>query len=146
MDYLYRMSVFEALADPVRRSILRTLVAGPSRVVDLCSNLADSQPISRPAVSRHLRVLSEAGLVVAEDRGRERHYRLDARPIDEVRRFLDELTSAGELQPAPSTDERRLPFPESALDALDTEVRRTVKQRRSTTRQARSTTHDEETA
>ena len=137
------MSVFEALADPVRRSILRTLVSGPSRVVDLCSNLSDSQPISRPAVSRHLRVLSEAGLVVAEDRGRERHYRLDARPIDEVRRFIDELTPTGEVQPAPSSGDRRLPVPESALDALDTEVRRTVKQRRSTPRQARSTTHEE---
>lgn len=140
------MSVFEAIADPVRRSILRTLVDGPSRVVDLCSNLADSQPISRPAVSRHLRVLAEAGLVVAEDKGRERHYRLDARPMDEVRRFIDELTPTGEIQPAPSAGERRLPVPESALDALDTEVRRTVKQRRSTPRQARSTTHDEESA
>ena len=139
------MSVFEALADPVRRSILRTLVAGPSRVVDLCSNLADSQPISRPAVSRHLRVLTDAGLVIAEDRGRERHYRLEARPIDEVRRFIDELTPTGSMESTAGTRER-LPVPESALDALDTEVRRTVKQRRSTPRQARSTTHDEETA
>ncbi|MGK9270731.1 metalloregulator ArsR/SmtB family transcription factor [Williamsia muralis] len=140
------MSVFEAIADPVRRSILRTLVAGPSRVVDLCSNLADSQPISRPAVSRHLRVLSEAGLVVAEDRGRERHYRLERQPIDEVQQFIDELTPTGEVQPAPSSAERRLPVPESALDALATEVRRTVKQRRSMPRQAQSTTPDEETA
>ena len=140
------MSVFEALADPVRRSILLTLVGGPTRVVDLCSNLSEARPISRPAVSRHLRVLTEAGLVIAEDRGRERHYRLDARPIDEVRRFIDELTSAEEIQPAPSASEGRLPIPESALDALDTEVRRTVKQRRSTPRQARSTTPEEETA
>ena len=140
------MSVFEALADPVRRSILLTLVGGPTRVVDLCSNLSEARPISRPAVSRHLRVLTEAGLVIAEDRGRERHYRLDARPIDEVRRFIVELTPAEEFQPTPSAGERRLPVPESALDALDTEVRRTVKQRRSTPRQARSTTHDEETA
>lgn len=137
------MSVFEALADPVRRSILRTLVGGPSRVVDLCSKLADSQRISRPAVSRHLRVLSEAGLVVAEDKGRERHYRLDARPIDEVRRFIAELTPTDTIEPPTSTGERRLPVPESALDALDTEVRRTVKQRRNTPRQARSTTHEE---
>ncbi|WP_030169839.1 MULTISPECIES: metalloregulator ArsR/SmtB family transcription factor [Actinomycetes] len=140
------MSVFEALADPVRRSILLTLVGGPTRVVDLCSNLSEAHPISRPAVSRHLRVLTDAGLVVAEDRGRERHYRLDARPIDEVRRFIDELTPTGGIQPAPSSAERRVPVPESALDALDTEVRRTVKQRRSTPRQTRSTTPDEETA
>ena len=140
------MSVFEVLADPVRRSILRTLVSGPSRVVDLCSNLADSNPISRPAVSRHLRVLAEAGLVVAEDRGRERHYRLELQPIDEVRQFIDELTPTGTVKSATTTGERRLPVPESALDALDTEVRRTVKQRRTTSRQNPSTTNDQETA
>ena len=140
------MSVFEALADPVRRSILRTLVDGPSRVVDLCSNLADSQPISRPAVSRHLRVLAEAGLVVAEDRGRERHYRLEPQPIDEVRQFIAELTPTGGVESTASSLDRRLPVPEAALDALDTEVRRTVKQRRSAPRQTPSTTNDQETA
>ncbi|ETD31750.1 helix-turn-helix transcriptional regulator [Williamsia sp. D3] len=140
------MSVFEALADPVRRSILLTLVDGPTRVVDLCSNLSDAHPISRPAVSRHLRVLTDAGLVVAEDRGRERHYRLDARPIDEVRQFIAELTPTGSIESTVGSPDRHLPVPESALDALDTEVRRTVKQRRSTRRQSRSTTHDEETA
>ncbi|PZU02198.1 MAG: ArsR family transcriptional regulator [Gordonia sp. (in: high G+C Gram-positive bacteria)] len=140
------MTIFEALADPVRRSILRTLVDGPTRVVDLCSNLSETHPISRPAVSRHLRVLTDAGLVIAEDRGRERHYRLEARPIDEVRRFLDELMLSDEIQPAPSAGGRRLPVPKSALDALDTEVRRTVKEHRSTSRQSRSATHDEETA
>jgi DNA-binding transcriptional ArsR family regulator len=138
------VSVFEALADPVRRSILLTLVGGPTRVVDLRSNLYDAHPISRPAVSRHLRVLTDAGLVVAEDRGRERHYRLDARPIDEVRRFIDELTITGTIESATAT-ERRLPVPESALDALDTEVRRTVKERRSS-RQPPTATNDQETA
>ncbi|PVY28608.1 ArsR/SmtB family transcription factor [Williamsia muralis] len=139
------MSVFEALADPVRRSILLTLVGGPTRVVDLCSNLSDTHPISRPAVSRHLRVLTDAGLVVAEDRGRERHYRLEPRPIDDVRRFINEVAPTGSMESTAGTS-KRLPVPESALDALDTEVRRTVKQRRSTPRQARSTTPDEETA
>lgn len=139
------MSVFEAIADPVRRSILLTLVDGPTRVVDLCSNLSDAHPISRPAVSRHLRVLTDAGLVVAEDRGRERHYRLEPRPIDDVRRFIAELEPTVGNESTLGAGGRRLPVPESALDALDTEVRRTVKQRRST-RQARSTTHDEETA
>ena len=139
------MSVFEALADPVRRSILRTLVDGSTRVVDLCSNLSDTHPISRPAVSRHLRVLTDAGLVIAEDRGRERHYRLEARPIDEVRRFIDELTPAGSMESTAGTRER-LPIPESALDALDTEVRRTVKQRHTTSRKNPSTTNDQETA
>lgn len=60
------VDAFQALADPVRRDLLTQLVDGPARVVDLTSG----QQISRPAVSRHLRVLSEAGLVRAEDRGR----------------------------------------------------------------------------
>ncbi|WP_143695016.1 metalloregulator ArsR/SmtB family transcription factor [Williamsia sp. 1135] len=134
------MSVFEAIADPVRRRILLTLVDGPTRVVDLCSNLSETQPISRPAVSRHLRVLAEAGLVIAEDKGRERHYRLEAQPIDEVRRFISDLTAGAD------TSNRRPPIPESALDALDTEVRRTVRQRRHASAPHTSTTEHEETA
>ena len=59
------MDVFAAIADPVRRDLLRTLSAGSARVVDL----AAGRPISRPAVSKHLRVLSDAGLVVADDVG-----------------------------------------------------------------------------
>ena len=68
------MDVFAALADPVRRSLLEEVAAGPVRVVDL----AATRPISRPAVSKHLRLLAEAGLVTATDRGRERHYALGA--------------------------------------------------------------------
>ncbi len=107
------MDVFEALADPVRRAILRRLAGGPTRVVDL----AGEHPISRPAVSRHLRLLSDAGLVHGEDRGRERLYRVDATPLAEVRTLLNQL-------------DRRPPVSEGALDALDTEVRRAVRDRR----------------
>ena len=112
------MDVFEALADPVRRAILRRLAAGPARVVDL----AAAHQISRPAISRHLRVLAGAGLVVGQDRGRERHYRLDTAPLGDVRDLLAALDGA-----APT---RRPPVAESALDALETEVHRTVRDRR----------------
>jgi len=108
------VDVFEALADPVRRAILRRLLTGPARVVDL----AAEHPVSRPAVSRHLRVLAEAGLVQADDRGRERHYRLEPAPLGEVRALLDELEHVG------------APIRESVLDALETEGRRTVRERR----------------
>lgn len=107
--------MFAALADPVRRAILIRLSDGPQRVVDL----TEQHPISRPAISRHLRVLGAAGLVSADDQGRERHYRLEPGPLDEVTDFLDQLRST----PA-------VPIPESALDALDTEVRRTSRERR----------------
>lgn len=106
------MDVFEALADPVRRAILRRLASGPARVVDI----ANEHAISRPAISRHLRVLGDAGLVRAEDRGRERHYRAAWGPLDEVRTFLAAVQA-------------RPPIPASALDALATEVVRTRRQR-----------------
>jgi DNA-binding transcriptional ArsR family regulator len=123
------MDVFAALADPVRRELLRALAVGPSRVVDL----AAAHPISRPAVSRHLRMLAEAGLVSADDRGRERHYRLRAEALAPVSRLVTEL--------AP-----RPPFGESVLDGLDLEVRRTGRQRRTTASTATRTTTTEETA
>ena len=110
------MDAFEAIADPVRRTLLDRLAGGPARVVDL----AEEHPISRPAISRHLRLLTEAGLVAAEDRGRERHYRLVPAGLGPVRSWVEGL---------PTT---RLPVPESALDALDLEVRRTTRDRRAT--------------
>ncbi len=72
-------------------------------------------------VREHLRVLTETGLVTAEDRGRERHYALARPGLAPVRDLLDELAG------------RRPPIPESALDALDLEVRRTVHDRRAGT-------------
>jgi DNA-binding transcriptional ArsR family regulator len=110
------MDPFAALADPVRRSLLRALAVRPQRVVDL----ADRLPISRPAVSKHLRLLAEAGLVTAESRGRERHYVLDREGLAPVTAYVDSLV----VRPAPLT--------EHALDALDTEVRRTGRDRRRT--------------
>ncbi len=107
------MDPFPALADPVRRKLLRTLASGPARVVDL----AAAHPISRPAVSRHLRVLVDGGLVTAERHGRERHYALVRAGLEPVRSLLDDL------RPEPR-------FGESALDALDLEVRRTTRDHR----------------
>lgn len=116
------MDPFAALADPVRRALLLALVPGPARVADL----AAAHPISRPAVSKHLRVLTEAGLASVEDRGRERHYALEPGGLAPVSALLVEL-GAGlrdevAVQPAP-------PFPASAFDGLDLEVRRTVRDR-----------------
>ena len=118
------MDPFSALADPVRRSLLRTLAAGPARVVDL----AAEHPISRPAVSKHLRLLTEAGLASADDRGRERHYRAVPEGLAPVRALLAELTG-----PTP-------PIAERMLDGLELEVRRTGRERRVT-----EPTHHEET-
>jgi DNA-binding transcriptional ArsR family regulator len=78
---------FEALADPHRRAILEHLRDGERSVREL----ADELPISRPAVSRHLRLLAEAGLVTVEPRGTRRLYRLHAAGAEEARAYLETL-------------------------------------------------------
>jgi DNA-binding transcriptional ArsR family regulator len=72
--------VFRAVADPTRRAILDRLIDGDLAVADL----ADPFDMSQPAVSQHLRILLEAGLVEAEQVGRQRLYRLNARPLQEI--------------------------------------------------------------
>lgn len=78
---------FDALGDPNRRTIVELLRAGDRSVQEL----ADELPISRPAVSRHLRVLKQAGLVVDEAEGTRRLYRLHDQGIDAVRSYLEDV-------------------------------------------------------
>ena len=82
--------VFAALADSTRRSILDLLREHQSLTA---GEIAARFPeISRPAVSKHLRVLRNARLVQSSERGRENHYTLDARPLGEMQRdWLDEF-------------------------------------------------------
>jgi DNA-binding transcriptional ArsR family regulator len=74
-----------ALADPTRRKIFERLRRGPSPV----GVLADGLPVSRPAVSQHLKVLKEAGLVSEEQDGARRIYRIDPEGLGQLRRWLD---------------------------------------------------------
>ena len=78
---------FEALGDPNRRAIVE-LLGGRERSV---REIADSLPISRPAVSRHLRLLKLAGLVVEEPRGTRRIYRLHDEGVAAVRAYLERV-------------------------------------------------------
>ena len=80
-----------ALGDPSRRAIFERLAARPSAVGDLARGL----PISRPAVSQHLRVLKQAGLVSETPDGTRRIYRLDPRGIAAMRERLDAHGAAG---------------------------------------------------
>lgn len=75
---------FEALSDPNRRSILELLRDGPRSV----GELAEDMPISRPAVSRHLRLLREAGLVTEEQSGTRNIYRLHDEGLDALQAYL----------------------------------------------------------
>jgi DNA-binding transcriptional ArsR family regulator len=76
---------FDALGDPNRRAIVEQLRAGDRSV----QQLADALPISRPAVSRHLRLLKRAGLVTDRADGTRRLYSLHDRGIDAVRDYLE---------------------------------------------------------
>ena len=75
----------DALGDPTRRAIFERLWEGPVAV----GAIADELPVSRPAVSQHLRVLREAGLVFAERDGNRRLYRLDPKGVGALRAYLD---------------------------------------------------------
>ena len=88
MLYLYNMSIhdpfdatFKALASPIRRQILDDLKDQPLTTGTLCRHFAD---IDRCTVMQHLKVLEEAGLVIAERRGRERWNHLNAMPIQDI--------------------------------------------------------------
>ena len=76
---------FAALGDPTRRRIFELVAEQPAAVVDLAREL----PVSRPAVSQHLKVLKAAGLVIESAEGTRRIYRLDPRGIGAMRDWLD---------------------------------------------------------
>jgi DNA-binding transcriptional ArsR family regulator len=77
----------DALGDPTRRAIFEQLRGGPRAVGELAENL----PVSRPAVSQHLRVLREAGLVTERRQGTRRLYRLDPDGLEAVRAYFDQF-------------------------------------------------------
>ena len=81
----YRSSALLALGDPTRLAILECLADGPLAVVDLTKEL----PVSRPAVSQHLRVLKDAGLVIDQAVGNRRIYRIDPDALAALRDQLD---------------------------------------------------------
>ncbi|GAA2632735.1 metalloregulator ArsR/SmtB family transcription factor [Paractinoplanes durhamensis] len=115
--------VVGAIADPVRREILLML----RDELLSAGEIAERFAISRPAVSRHLRVLREAGLVRDTADGRRRVYALVAGPLDELSGWLAQLVR-------PSGWEHR-------FDALETEVYRTRRSRQSAVRRPES--HEE---
>lgn len=78
---------FEALSDANRREILRILSDGGKPVREI----ADAMPISRPAVSRHLRLLKDAGMVMEQAQGARRIYYLQERGIEAVREYLERV-------------------------------------------------------
>jgi len=106
-------AVLRALADDSRRTILEALSGGPATAGELAALL----PIARPGVSRHLRVLREAGLVEVHQEAQRRIYGLRPEPLAEVDEWLNQYRALWEHR----------------LDALHTEVARGKRERRSKT-------------
>jgi DNA-binding transcriptional ArsR family regulator len=104
--------VLRALADKSRRTVLEALTGGPATAGELAALL----PIARPGVSRHLRVLREAGLVEVRQQAQRRVYSLRLEPLAEVDEWLGRYRALWEQR----------------LDALHTEVARGKRERRST--------------
>jgi DNA-binding transcriptional ArsR family regulator len=113
MWYIHDMEdVLRALADKSRRTVLEALTGGPATAGELAALL----PIARPGVSRHLRVLREAGLVEVHQQAQRRVYSLRLEPLAEVYEWLGRYRALWEQR----------------LDALHTEVARGKRERRST--------------
>jgi DNA-binding transcriptional ArsR family regulator len=99
----------QALADPTRRLVFDRLRAGPLSV----AALSDGLPVSRPAVSQHLKVLKEAGLVADDALGTRRVYRIDRDGLASLRAWLDR-------------------FWDDALDAYQAEIQHQIDERKNT--------------
>ena len=112
--YARRMeALLQAVSDPSRRALLEALADGPVTAGELAAML----PIARPGVSRHLRVLREAGLVDVRHEAQRRIYSLRAEPLAEIDEWLGRFRDLWEHR----------------LDALHTEVRRGQRERRRST-------------
>ena len=85
----YQLNGLTALGDPTRRAIFERLAEGPCAVGELAREL----PVSRPAVSQHLKVLKDAGLVTDRRAGTRRFYQLDPTGVGALRAYLDEFWS-----------------------------------------------------
>lgn len=83
-EALRKNDVFQAIADPTRRKLLHLLGDGELPVNAISSHF----PMTRTAVSKHLRILAEAGLVKERKAGRETRYRLEAEPLRELQQWL----------------------------------------------------------
>lgn len=126
-----------ALADPTRRRVFELVLRRPGSVSQIASKL----PVSRPAVSQHLRVLLDAGLVSAEQKGTRRVYQADRAGLEELRQWLEGLwdetldafeaaarkehamettTDSADARPAPITKVRTVPLPLEAAFELFT--------------------------
>jgi DNA-binding transcriptional ArsR family regulator len=105
-----RRDVFQAIADPNRRAIIGLLTSKPLTL----NEIADHFPVSRPAISRHVKILTECGLIAITAHGRERHCAIRLQPLKEVadwseqyRKFWSAKLDALEAFLTPPSDSSR---------------------------------------
>jgi DNA-binding transcriptional ArsR family regulator len=101
----YRVDGWTVLGDPTRRAIFQRLADRPRAVGDLASEL----PVTRPAVSQHLKVLKEAGLVVDRPVGNRRIYQLDAAGLRALRAELEQFWDKALVAYKATVEEQRRP-------------------------------------
>lgn len=85
-----RAPVFAALGDPTRLRLVARLAQGEPLSI---RELTEGERVTRQAITKHLEVLADAGLVTDRKRGRERLYALEAAPLDDARRYLDQVSA-----------------------------------------------------
>jgi DNA-binding transcriptional ArsR family regulator len=108
------VNAFDVLGDPVRREILRLLAYGERAAGEVVEAIGDRFQISQPAVSQHLKVLREHGLVTVRAEGTRRFYAVNPAPLREIDDWLGAFRQ----------------FWQPKLDALETEIARGKRQRR----------------
>jgi DNA-binding transcriptional ArsR family regulator/uncharacterized protein YndB with AHSA1/START domain len=117
----YAMNNWAALADPTRRAIFERLIEHPSAVGELAREL----PVSRPAVSQHLKVLKDAGLVVDKRAGKQRIYQVDPDGLAALRAELDRFWT-GTLAVYKTVVEQPTQGDPMSIQAADTSVRTSI--------------------
>jgi len=80
-----RRDVFQAIADPIRREIIRLIAQKPLPL----NSIAENFEVSRPAISKHIRILTECGIVMIHTRGRERYCEAQLQKLAEVSQWVD---------------------------------------------------------
>lgn len=106
---MLRRDAFQAIADPTRRSIIAVLVKKPSTL----NKLAENFTISRPAVSKQVKILNQCGLIKITPKGRERHCEVDLAKLRLVVDWLEEYRSFWAI---PSESEKNVLLQEKELD------------------------------
>ena len=116
-----RRDVFQAIADPTRREIIRMIA---TQTLNL-NSVAEKFDISRPAISKHIKILTECGLITINQKGRERHCEANLRKLNEVSQWVEQYRQFWT---------QKLDALENYLEELQAENKSTTKSRKNAKR------------